>query len=984
MRSHTRAAWRRALLSTAFFVTAGSALADIDTKTADNNGQLPLPTGQYVTPTFMSGAKLQFLNPQLANYPNFVAGIAATSAVSPDGNTLLVITNGYNSLNGPSGNTDPAASTQYVFVYDISGANSASPAVRQIIQVPNIYEGVVWASNTRFFVSGGVDDKVQRFTLSSGQFVNDATIMLGHAIGLGSCIEGSCQRPNASGIALSADGSTLYVANMFNDSLSIVSTATNTVVKEYDLRPGSTSGQSGVPGGEQPYDVAVVGSKVYVTSVRDREVVVLDASSVTNPTLVTRIKLKGAPNHVVLSADKTRLYVAEDVQDLAAVIDTTQATPALIEEIDTRAPPGVITTGTRYTGASPSSVALSPDGGTLYVTNGGSNSVAVIPLSGPAPHAVVALIPTAWFPQSVAFSADGANIYIVNGKSDQGPNPNNLFGDTAGLQYTRYPGGNQAAQTAANASNQYELQLHRSALVAAPVPKPSDYATLTAQVAANNFYSVPPVASDTATMNALHQKIQHVIYIIKENRTFDQVLGDLGNGSNGDASLAVFGKRITPNFHRIAAGFVTLDNFFDPGDASMNGWSWSTQAAATDQVEKAQQLNYAGRGLSYDTEGVMRDVAISLPLNPVPGHPEIPFRSIDPTLPVGAGSAGPANLLPGPANVSRMDRGAKFQGGTLWQAALDANLTIRNYGFWTFNNPAAPESVRNPYVNLTAAQRPVAFPLDLTLAPYTDVYYRGFDQCYPDVWNVEEWQRDLAANGLKNLTLLRIAHDHTGCYGSAVGGFNTPETQQADNDLAVGRVVQTIANNPAYSGNTLIFVVEDDPQDGPDHLDSHRSTAYVVGPYVKQHAIISTRYTTVNVIRTIEDILGFGYLNLNDALQRPMADVFDLTQASWTYTPVASTVLKSAQTAIEPADGHGAMVQFAEGPDVVPTHDAAWWENATRGFDFSAADRVPAALFNRVLWEGLMGDKPYPGSRPAEHSPNKEHASLSTSPNEQD
>lgn len=930
---------------------------------ADADANLPLPTGQYVTPTYPTGANLQYLNPRLPQYPNYVAGIASRSAVSPDGNTLLVATNGYNRQVNAAGTgsvafTDPGG-TQYVFVYDISGANKSVPALKQVLLVPQIYEGLVWASNTRFYVSGGYSDSVLRFDRDNAlaQFgaSPSVTIPLGHTTlgAAGGTGIGFGVSANAAGIALTQDGNYLLVANMFNDSISVISLATNTRIAEYDLRPYNTSGQNGVPGGEQPYDVQIAGNKAFVTSLRDREVVVLDITNITNttnPTLsfVTRIKLKGAPTHAALSPSRDRLYVAEDVQDYVAVIDT--ATNGLLQEIDARAPAGVIPSNNpRYTGTMPTSVTVSPDGNTLFVTNGGNNAVAIIPLSGPPPHAVAALVPTAWYPQSVSLSQDGTQMYIVSGKSDQGVNPANLTGNTPNLTLTQYPGGNTAYYRANNAQNQYELRLHRAALVSAPVPAITDYADLTAKVAANNFYSAAPVASDQAMMAFLRGKIQHVIYIVKENRTFDQVLGDLGNGANADPTLAVFGRRITPNFHNIARNFVTLDNFFDPGDASMNGWAWTTMANATDQVEKAQQLNYAGRGLSYDTEGDMRNVDVGLDLDT--------RKTVQPNYATQAAAlpGGEENLLRGPANVARTDAADEFQGGLLWEAALRGGKTVRNYGFFVNNIGAR---VRNPYPST-----PQVYALDENLTDRTDVYFRGYDQAYPDVWRMEEWKREfdqyVANNNLPNLQLVRLGADHMGSFSSNVGGFNTPEKQQADNDLAVGRLVAAVAKSP-YANSTLIFVVEDDPQDGPDHMDSHRSTAYVVGPYVKHNAVVSTRYTTVNMIRTMEDVLGVGYLNLNDSQQRPMTDMFDKNQASWTFSPIASTVLAGTQASIAQPN---AEVQFAEGPVVVPTHDAAYWDKVTEGFDFSDADRIPYDRYNKVLWEGLMGDKPYPTLR---------------------
>jgi len=216
----------------------------------------------------------------------------------------------------------------------------------------------------------------------------------------------------------------------------------------------------------------------------------------------------------------------------------------------------------------------------------------------------------------------------------------------------------------------------------------------------------------------------------------------------------------------------------------------------------------------------------------------------------------------------------------------------------------------------------------------------------------------IANNNLPSLETVRLSHDHTGSFGTALAGVNTPDTQEADNDLAVGRLVEAVAHSP-YANNTVIMVTEDDSQDGPDHVDSHRSTAYVVGAYVKKRAVISTRYNQVSVLRTIEDILGTPHINLNTAYQRPMTDVFDITSSgAWNYNSIASTILKTTSLALADTG-----VKFAAGPDILPRHDAAYWDKATRGFDFSAEDRVPVDMMNEVLWEGLMDGKPYPTQR---------------------
>jgi hypothetical protein len=286
---------------------------------------------------------------------------------------------------------------------------------------------------------------------------------------------------------------------------------------------------------------------------------------------------------------------------------------------------------------------------------------------------------------------------------------------------------------------------------------------------------------------------------------------------------------------------------------------------------------------------------------------------------------------------------------------------VRNYGFLV-NNIGIIGSIASPVRDPFGGNFIQVAPLDPALAPYTDVYFRGYDQNYPDLWRYNEWKREFdqyVANGkLPSLSMVRVSHDHMGNFGSALGGVNTPETQQADCDLAVGRMIADVAHSP-YAEDTLFIVTEDDVQDGPDHVDSHRGTAFVVGPYVKQGAVVSTRYGQVNVLRTIEDILGTEHINLNTAFQSPMDDVFDVrSSGAWTYEAEASTVLATTSVGVQ---GKDLGVRFAKGPAITPKHDAAYWAARTRGFDFAVADQVPPAEFNRIVWEGLIGDRPYPG-----------------------
>jgi YVTN family beta-propeller protein len=932
-----------------------SSKPDRDDDAAENRREL-LPTGQFITPLAPPGAVQQFLNPGLANYPDFVANEAVRSQLSPDGSTLLVLCAGYNTnvalaADGLNAFVDVPASTQYIFVFDVKGSHRSKPALRQVIHQRNAYVGLVWApSGKTFYATGGNDDAVYAYSQSGGSWVQSAKIALGHPFGAGLNLPGVFStEPNAAGLGISADGRTLVVANNYNDSISVIDTATNTVRFEHDLRPYFLDNEvtDGVAGGEFPHAVVVKGNgTAYVSANRDREVVVVDISGGTFGKLIARIPVHGLPNGMALNAAQTTLYVAEDNSDEVAVIDT--ASNTVTDTIDTRAPAGMLT-GPRYTGAAPFAVTVSPDQKTLYAVNDGANSIAVIPLTGSRANTVTGLIPTAYGPKDVTLSADGRYMYIISGKSDQGPNPLNLFFDTDKLTTITYPGGNQAAAAAAAAANQYQLNNNRSTLVTARVPDGDDLEELTAEVARNNFYTVQPDEHDQKVMAFLRSKIHHVIYIVKENRTFDQVLGDLDNGADGDASLAVFGKKITPSYHRLANSFVTLDQFLDTGDASMDGWGWSLQGRATSTLSLTQNINYAGvdRGLSYLSEGTNRDIPTGLT---VPQRLAI-FGSLYSAALAGQ-PGGVNNVLPGTADVAASDAPFGKGKGYIFDAVLAAGGTLRNYGFLTFN---VGPLIDNP--GAVGAQQVVPLQKTMLQPGITDPFFRGFDQAYPDLWRYHEWKREFdqyVANGnLPTMQTVRFNHDHTGSYGSAVAGVNTPETQQADCDFATGKLIEDIAHS-RYASDTLIFIIEDDSQDGPDHVDSHRTTAYVVGPYVRKHAVVSKHYSTVSMLRTIEDVLGLQHLNLNTAYQRPMTEVFDAhSDGRWDFRAVASQILKTTTLDLT-------GVQFAAGGAVRPAHPASWWAEQTKGFDWSAEDRAPAELFNRILWRGLKGKAPYP------------------------
>lgn len=932
-----------------------------------------LPTGQFITPTALDDAIQQPLNPGLAAYPDFIAGEAVRSRLSPDRTTLAIITAGQNSLYKADGTVDVANSTQYLFLYDVQGDNRKNPQLTQVLKQTNAHVGLVFSPDgNTLYAAGGSDDAVYVYTRSGNAFVSAGAIPLGHFApgstgsarnrGLGRGVQ-----PNAGGMDVSADGRTLVVANNYNDSISVIDTASRQVRYEHDLRPYATGneGRSGMPGGTFPFTVVMTGNEIaYVSSDRDREVVAIDVSSPSGGQLIARIPLAGNALGMTIDADGSTLYVAQDNADEVAVVDT--FTNSVRERIDARGPAGMLQGG-RYTGAATSAVTLSPDGRTLYAVNSGANSIAVIPLTPGRTHRVSGLIPTAYEPHDLTFSADGAWMYIVSGKSITGPNPGHLAGSTGRMTSVTYPEGNAAAAAAARASNQYQFQLERASLVSAPVPAGEPLRALTETVARNNFYGSETEARDRRVMEFLRTRIKHVIYVVKENRTFDQVLGDLANGARVDPGLTQFGAAITPNNHRLATQFVTLDNFMNPGDGSMDGWSWALQGRVTSTEALTQQINYAAvnRGLSYESEGSNRNVPVNFPTVAQRDAAAGPagmtaYSSASAGLP-----GGTANLLAGARNHASSDAPFGVEDGYIFNAVLASGGTVRNYGFLV-NNIGSIGTIAAPVRDPFAAHIVQVAPLDPALAPFTDVYYRGYDQNYPDLWRFNEWKREFdqfVANGdLPGLSLVRISHDHMGSFGTALGGVNTPETQQADCDLALGRMIEAVANS-RYASDTVFIVTEDDVQDGPDHVDSHRGTAFVAGPYVKKGAVIGARYSQVNVLRTIEDILGTEHLNLNTALQPPMTDVFDVRQSGgWTYTAVASTVLATTTLAL---NENGRSIAFATGPLVTPRHEAAYWDRVTAGFDFSDADQVPTARFNRVLWTGLMPGKPYPVRNPA-------------------
>ena len=812
------------------------------------------------------------------------------------------------------------------------------------------FGGIVWNPNgIEFYVGGGVDDVVHTFAMKANAWAESGeAIPLGHKVGLGMDV-----KPMAAGVGITADGKRLIVANYENDSVSIVDLAARKVVAELDLRPGkSDASKVGTAGGSFPYGIAVRGNDwAYVSSVRDREIVVVNLAG--TPRVASRVALPGEPIKMALNRAETRLYVAEDNSDTLAAVDT--SSNQVLGELIVTAPQAIVAELGGFKGSNPNSVSLAPDERTAYVTLGGANAVALVSLSATGtPSEVVGLIPTGWYPNAVSVNRAGTTLYVANGKSVAGPNPKNCRANTSIKK-----GDNDDC----NSTNSYILQLIHGGLLTAPVPSTAALADLTKRVSENNRWSeIMASAEASNAMSAMRGKIHHVIYIVKENRSYDQVLGDLEKG-NGDPKLAILPEALSPNHHQIARQFVTLDNLLASGEVSGDGWNWSTAARGTDSLEKGIPVEYNGsHQLSYDYEGQNRGlnvgiVGVEARRKANPDTPEDP------------------DLLPGTADLIAPDGpgdpGENAGTGYLWDSAIRAHVSLRNYGF--FLDLARYDSKADTAAHISAVRDAFAkgiveaYPDKPALANVTDPYFPGFDLKLPDYWRFKEWEREfdgyVASGNLPALEFIRMPHDHFGDFSTAMDGVNTVETEMADNDYAIGLIVAKIAASP-FAKDTVIMTIEDDAQNGPDHMDAHRTVGLIAGAYVKQGAVVSRRYTTVNMLRTIEELLGMKPMGLNDAAAAPMADAFSAEFVPWNYTARVAAVLRTTQLplpALSAAGGDNNDAAKFDAQYSRPRHDAAWWEKKMRGQDFSVEDDLDTGKFNRALWLGLVGSGiPFP------------------------
>ena len=690
------------------------------------------------------------------------------------------------------------------------------------------------------------------------------------------------------GLAVSPDGKRLYVALNLSDRLAELDAATGRVLHLWEV-------------GVAPFDVVRAGSKVYVSNWGGRRP---DAGSLAGlaghntPVRVDERSIASEGSVSVLDLEHTNyaeivtgphacalalapggkyLAVANAGSDTISILDT--RLDRIVETICARQNPG------DPFGAQPDALAIDAAGDRLYVCNGTQNAVAVIQFKSGASK-LLGLIPTGWFPGAIVCDARRNQLYVANLKG---------LGTGAG-QY---------------GIGQYYCTLSRIA-----VPSARALAEFTHTALADLRYPLLAQASLPARPGQSPRPVpervgepsvfQHVLYIIKENRTYDQVLGDVRAG-NGAASLCSFGRRTTPNQHRLVEDFVLLDNTYCSGMVSADGHQWTDTGIATDYIER----EFGAWARSYPCGGFGRANQDALAYSPA---------------------------------------------GFIWNDALAHGKTFRDYGeyatstsHWIGRPAGDGASWTNRYQDFLHGTGRMVYgcePDVESLRPYLDTNTVGFDLGVPDVFRAAEFGRELKrfeeSGEFPNLVILWLPNDHTS--GTSYGA-PTPAAQVADNDLALGQIVDLVSHSRFWT-NTCILAIEDDPQAGWDHVSGFRTTAYVASPYTRRHATVRTQYNQTSLLRTLELILGLPPMNQMDATATPLFDCFTNTPDFTAYTALTNNV---------PLD------EMNPAPAKIADRQLRRDARDSARLPLAKEDQCPEDAFNHILWRATMGtQKPYP------------------------
>lgn len=732
--------------------------------------------------------------------------------------------------------TNNGQSTQSIQLID-----SRSEKILDNIIIPRSWVGLKFSADEKFlYASGGNDNWIFKYAIKNHKLIMKDTLALGKKWPV---------RISPAGIDIDDKRNLLYVVTKENNSLYILNLITKKIVGKYQL-------------GGEAYTCLLSPDKkeLYTTCWGCDKLIVFNTDT---RSITQKINVGDNPNDICLTKNGKYLFVANANDNSVSVINlaSKKVIETLTASLYSDAPMGSTTNG----------VALSLDEKTLYIANADNNCLAVFDVSHPGRSSSKGFIPTGWYPTCV--KAIGNKIFVTNGKgfssfaNPDGPNPTYVKskvvqyeGDTATKKYNQYIAGLFiGTMSIINAPGKDQLNIYTKQ-VYNNTPYTKKKETISEGIAGN---PIPRSIKDSSP-------IKHVFYVIQENRTYDQVLGDMKDG-NGDTSLVLFGEKITPNHHKIAGDFVLLDNFYVDAEVSADGHEWSMGAYATDYLEKTWPTSYGGRGGIYDGEG---------------------HRPI-----------------------------ANNKNGYLWNNCKRAGVSFRSYG----------EFVDNFKPNI-----PI-------LDDHFCHYFSGWNLDLRDTVRFSQWKRDfdslISINAVPQLCTIRFPNDHT--QGMRVGK-PSPYAMAADNDLAVGMFLDYLSKSPIWK-ESVVFILEDDAQNGPDHVDAHRSPAYVVGPYVKRNYVDHTPYSTSGILRTMELILGLPPMSQYDAAATPLWRCF---------TPVP-----------DDADLNHLPATF-DLNDINRSRNELSKKSET--FNFSKEDAVPDEEFNEVLWKGIKGiNSPVPAPRRA-------------------
>ena len=792
---------------------------------------------------------------ELADFP-------VNIAIHPEGKFAVILHAGYSA-------------------HEIHVLNIAKAEIVQRVTVDESFYGLEFAQSGKQIFASGAGSEVIRcfdFDRETGQLGPERRI----------AVRDAKERGIPAGLALSSDAQSLYVANVLGqkiarldlssgaapvvhiglDAASSPISVPDTAAKDASA-PSQTADEAAItkraeaalnpadPSAPYPYACRLDerNQRLYVSLWAQSEVAVIDLKS---NQVTARWKTEEHPNEMLLTKNGKLLYVANAHRNTVTVIDTDKGVTVetIWAALYPQSPPG----------ATPNSLALTPDEKILFIANANINTLAVSDVSVRGKSRSLGFIPTGWYPTSVRVTPDGKKLLIANGK---------------GIISKANPNGPQPGKKAPPKTTvEYIGGLFKGTLSVIHLPSRAEFETLLEGYTAQ-AYRCSPLLKDNAPTGKRPPKnpipgrlgdpspIKHCIYIVKENRTYDQVFGDIKEG-NGDASLCLFPENVTPNHHKLARDFVLLDNFYVESEVSADGHEWSMAAYASDFVEKFWPLNYGhnkSRKYAYPSEG---------------------------NFPI----ATPA-------------------GGYLWDRAAEANVSFRSYGEFVNNGKTPSDPCKTPLKSLEGR---------------FDPFFRSFDVDYPDAKRAERFISELRRfeqeGAMPQLQVVRLGQDHT---AGTTPGKPTPTACVAENDLALGMVVEAVSNSKFWS-STAIFVVEDDAQNGPDHVDAHRTVALAVSPYTKRHSVDSTMYSTSSMLRSMELILGLRPMSQFDAAATPMYASFQSTPDLRPYKVIPAQVdVNELNTKL------------------------AWGASKSRKLNFSKEDAVDDLVLNELIWHSVRG-----------------------------